>query len=100
MYNNLFPECSARFLSGSAVLLVCYAVLLVSEYIRDSGVSQDTLQLGFPEHLLPLHVSTRTCTSEMCTGQLWLVSLTCIGSELSCFALGSVLMYALSAAIH
>ena len=27
MYNNLFPECSARFLSGSAVLLLCYAML-------------------------------------------------------------------------
>jgi hypothetical protein len=29
MYNNLFLECSARFLSGSAVLLVCYAMLVV-----------------------------------------------------------------------
>jgi hypothetical protein len=29
MYNNLFLECSARFLSGSAVPLVCYAMLVV-----------------------------------------------------------------------
>jgi hypothetical protein len=29
MYNNLFLECSARFLGGSAVPLVCYAMLVV-----------------------------------------------------------------------
>ena len=29
MYNNLFLECGAVFLSGSAVALVCYAMQVV-----------------------------------------------------------------------
>ena len=29
MFNNLFVECSARFLGGSVVPLECYAMLLV-----------------------------------------------------------------------
>ena len=29
MFNNLFLECSARFLGGSTVPLECYAMLVV-----------------------------------------------------------------------
>ena len=35
MFNNLFLECSARFLGGSAVPLECYAILVV--YKIDAG---------------------------------------------------------------